>query len=151
MGPPRVELGSSPCKGDVLPIDYRPIYKIKIVSHLNLLLSKNNRDKMFERMEEEDFSSKPTRSIDLDDRTNMKVNILIKKIDMMFQKMILLENLLNHISSKVDKALDELVAYDRSLEEIETRINTIKSRIDDIDASAPSVEIESISGRDNAF
>ena len=106
---------------------------------------------MFERMEEENFSNKPVRSIDLDDRTNMKVNILIKKIDMMFQKMILLENLLDHISNKVDKALDELVAYDRSLEEIEARINIIKSRIDDIDASAPSVEIESVSGRDSAF
>lgn len=151
MGPPRIELGFSPCKGDVLPIDYRPIYKIKIVSHLNLLLFINNKDSMFERMEEEQFAKKPIRSIDLNDITNMKINTLMKKIDSMFQKMILLEDTLDHISDKVDKALNELIAYDRSLDEIETRISLIKSRMDEMDISAPSVEIENISGRDRAF
>ena len=151
MGPPRVELGSPPCKGDVLPIDYRPIYKINIIWDLNLLLSILNKDKMFERSEEEIFVNKPKRSIDFDTSANMKINSLMKKIDIMMQKMMLIMNSLDYISSKVDKALDELVAYDRSLDEIESRINTIKSKINEMDALAPSVEIENVSGRDEAY
>ena len=151
MGPPRVELGSPPCKGDVLPIDYRPIYKINIIWDLNLLLSIINKDKMFERSEEEIFVNKPKRSIDFDTSANMKINSLMKKIDIMMQKMMLIMNSLDYISSKVDKALDELVAYDRSLDEIESRINTIKSKINEMDALAPSVEIENVSGRDEAY
>ena len=151
MGPPRVELGSPPCKGDVLPIDYRPIYKINIIWDLNLLLSIINKDKMFERSEEEIFVNKPKRSIDFDTSANMKINSLMKKIDVMMQKMMLIMNSLDYISSKVDKALDELVAYDRSLDEIESRINTIKSKINEMDALAPSVEIENVSGRDEAY
>ena len=151
MGPPRVELGSPPCKGDVLPIDYRPIYKINIIWDLNLLLSIINKDKMFERSEEEIFVNKPKRSIDIDDSANMKVNSLVKKIDIMMQKMMLITSSLDYISNKVDKALDELVAYDRSLDEIESRINMIKSKISEMDALAPSVEIENVSGRDEAY
>ena len=151
MGPPRVELGSPPCKGDVLPIDYRPIYKINIIWDLNLLLSIINKDKMFERSEEEIFVNKPKRSIDFDTSANIKINSLMKKIDIMMQKMMLIMNSLDYISSKVDKALDELVAYDRSLDEIESRINTIKSKINEMDALAPSVEIENVSGRDEAY
>jgi len=106
---------------------------------------------MFERSEEENFAGKPRRSIDIDDSANMKVNSLVKKIDIMMQKMMLITSSLDYISSKVDKALDELVAYDRSLDEIETRIHMIKSKISEMDALAPSVEIENVSGRDRAF
>lgn len=140
-----------PCKGIVLPIDYRPVYKIKIIWHLNLFLSIINKDKMFERTEEEIFASKPRRSIDIDDSANMKVNSLVKKIDVMMQKMMLITNSLDYISNKVDKALDELVAYDRSLDEIESKIHMIKSKISEMDALAPSVEIENVSGRDEAY
>jgi len=96
---------------------------------------------MFERSNEEYFTNKPKRSIDLGISNDMKINSISKKLDMLSNKMNFILEAMNEVSERVNTAMDQMLAYDRTLTDLETKMIKLKNQMNEIEAITPDVEI----------
>jgi hypothetical protein len=95
--------------------------------------------------DEETFKKK---SKDLEEKVvDSKVSNIMKRLEIMTHQIDLISRYLDTVSSRVGKALDASVAYQRDLDDLERRINLVKSRMDDLENVVPEVEIKDRIGR----
>lgn len=100
------------------------------------------------RSEEEAFMVKP-QTIQPESLTTQQLNLeeIVDKLNKILQQVNLISMYLSHLSKKFDKTLDMAVAYNKDLDEIEARIETLKSRMNVFEMEEPSVSIERKVGR----
>jgi len=100
---------------------------------------------MFFESEEENFNKKPKM---LEERLmESKINTIMKRLETMTQQIDLISRYLSTVSKRVGKALDASVAYQRDLDDLERRINLIKSKMEEIENVVPEVKLKEKFGR----
>ena len=108
------------------------------------------------RDEEETFKPKKeeveeepgvTEEVEQEEKEKTGVESINERLETITQQVNLIANYLSNISGRVSKAIDASVAYQRDLDDLETRINQIKSRIEELEHVVPEVELEKILGK----
>ena len=94
---------------------------------------------LFESNEEE-FKIKP--KFVKEKEIEGKINGIMQKLDIMTQQVELLSKYISTISKKVGKALDASVAYQRDLDDLERRVNLIKSKMEQVENVVPEVRFK---------
>ena len=98
---------------------------------------------------EEEIEEEPevTEEAEPEEKKEASVETVMEKLETITQQVNLIANYLSSISQRVGKAIDASVAYQRDLDELESRINQIKSRIEELEHVVPEVELEKILGK----
>lgn len=94
------------------------------------------------RREEETFEFKPKvekkqKTIPVSDQPNMEE--VVEKINTITQQINLISKYLSYLSQKFDKTIDDAMTYDKTLDDIEGRINSLKSKIERLEIVSPDV------------
>ncbi len=76
-----------------------------------------------------------------------KIDTIMERLEMMTQQIDMISRYLSTVSKRVGKALDASVAYQRDLDDLERRINLVKSRMNELENVVPEVEIKESIGR----
>ena len=71
----------------------------------------------------------------------------MKRLETMTQQIDLISRYLSTVSKRVGKALDASVGYQRDLDDLERRINLIKSKMEEIENVVPEVKLKDKLGR----
>jgi len=105
------------------------------------------------RSEEETFKPKKeeveevTEEAEPEEKKEVSEETINERLETITKQVNLIAKYLSNISQRVGKAIDASVAYQRDLDELESRINQIKSRIEELDHVAPEVELEKVLGK----
>jgi len=75
------------------------------------------------------------------------VEEVLKKLNKITEQVNLMSRYLSYLSEKFDKTIDSAIAYDRGLDDIESRINLLRSRIEEMEIASPSVGLGEKSGK----
>jgi len=116
------------------------------IASFKFLTSKTNSENMFwnNKTEEEIFKSvkaKPE-TFKEKDKVDSTLEGAMVKINKITEQINLMSRYLSYLSEKFDKTIDSAIAYDKTLDEIESRINLLRAKIDDLDSvSSPSVKM----------
>ncbi len=97
------------------------------------------------RDEEETFKTKE-KHIETETEES-KLNSIMERLELITQQVNLISNYLMNVSQKVSKSIDASVAYQRDLDDLERRIETVKSKIEDLENVVPEVQLEKRIGR----
>jgi len=100
------------------------------------------------RREEESFNFKPK----VEGKTQFISNQfdmeeILDKINTITEQINLMSKYLSYLSQKFDKTIDNAITYDKTLDEIENRINSLKSKIEDLEIVSPDVDLAEDRGR----
>jgi len=98
------------------------------------------------RNEEETFKVKEKR-VEIEKIEESKINSIMGRLELITQQVNLISNYLMNISQKVSKSIDASVAYQRDLDDLERRIESVKSKIEDLENVVPEVQLEKKVGR----
>ena len=94
------------------------------------------------RKEEEVFRTKPRMKPEkVEKLPEPNVEEALQKLNRITEQVNLMSRYLSYLSEKFDKTIDSAIAYDRSLDDIERRINLLKSKIEEMEIATPSVEL----------
>ena len=105
------------------------------------------------RDEEETFKPKKeeveevTEEPETEEKEEVSEESINERLEKITKQVNLIAKYLSNISERVGKAIDASVAYQRDLDELESRINQIKSRIEELEHVVPEVELEKILGK----
>ncbi len=104
------------------------------------------------RDEEEIFKPKEevdekTEEPELEEKKEVSEESINERLEKITQQVNLIAKYLSNISERVGKAIDASVAYQRDLDDLERRINLIKSRIEQLEHVVPEVELEKVLGK----
>ncbi|MBD3155618.1 MAG: hypothetical protein GF368_03095 [Candidatus Aenigmarchaeota archaeon] len=96
------------------------------------------------RREEETFDFKPKtekkpQTISVSDQPNM--GEVVEKINTITQQINLISKYLSYLSQKFDKTIDDAMTYDKTLDDIEGRINSLKSKIERLEIVSPDIDL----------
>ncbi|NCN39088.1 MAG: hypothetical protein COY38_02710 [Candidatus Aenigmarchaeota archaeon CG_4_10_14_0_8_um_filter_37_24] len=94
------------------------------------------------RQEEESFRFKPRteeKTQTISNQPNMEE--VMEKINTITEQINLMSKYLSYLSQKFDKTIDSAITYDRTLDEIEGRINSLKNKIEDLEIVSPDVDL----------
>ncbi|MDI6826112.1 MAG: hypothetical protein QMD36_02865 [Candidatus Aenigmarchaeota archaeon] len=95
---------------------------------------------MWARDEEETFKVKE-RHVETEKTEESRINSIMERLELITQQINLISNYLMNISQKVSKSIDASVAYQRDLDDLERRIDFLRSRLEEIE-SIPEVELK---------
>jgi len=105
------------------------------------------------RDEEETFKPKKEEVEELteeakpEEKEETGVESIDQRLERITQQVNLIANYLSNISQRVSKAIDASVAYQKDLDDLETRINQIKARIEELEHVVPEVDLEKVLGK----
>jgi len=105
------------------------------------------------RVEEETFEPKKeeieevTEETKPEEKKETSIESVMKRLEMITQQVNLIANYLSNISQRVSKAIDASVAYQKDLDDLERRINQLKSKLEELENVVPEVELEKILGK----
>ena len=104
------------------------------------------------RDEEEAFKPKKEEAEEIteeepEEKEEASVESINERLETITKQVNLIAKYLLNISNRVSKAIDASIAYQRDLDDLETRINQIKSRIEELEHVVPEVELEKILGK----
>jgi flagellar biosynthesis chaperone FliJ len=106
---------------------------------------------MFSRDEEEVFVKKERKPEKIEKEgvkeERDKINSLMERVETIAQQVNIISKYLSTISQKVSKAVDASVAYQRDLDDLDQRINLLRSKLEEIENVVPEVELEKKTGR----
>jgi flagellar biosynthesis chaperone FliJ len=106
---------------------------------------------MFSRDEEEVFVKKEKKPEKFEKEEvkeeKDKIDSLMDRVEVIAQQVNIISKYLSNISQKVSKAVDASVAYQRDLDDLDRRINLLKSKLEEIENVVPEVELERKTGR----
>jgi len=91
------------------------------------------------RREEETFKVKIKKETKSEKIPEPNVEEAIQKLNKITEQVNLMSRYLSYLSEKFDKTIDSAIAYDRSLDDIERRINLLRSKIEEMEIASPSV------------
>lgn len=98
---------------------------------------------MFGKSREEDFKFKPKP----EEKSNVaavsqpNVEEVMQKVNTITEQINLISRYLSYLSQKFDKTIDNAITYDKTLDEIEKRINSLKNKIEDLEIVSPDVDL----------
>ena len=90
--------------------------------------------------DEETFKKRP--KMPEESLMESKINNIMKRLEVMTQQIDLISRYLSTVSNRVSKAIDASVAYQRDLDDLERRINLIKSKMGELENVAPEVKFK---------
>jgi flagellar biosynthesis chaperone FliJ len=102
---------------------------------------------MFSRDEEEVFVKKEKKPEKFEKEEKDKINSLMDRVEIIAQQVNIISKYLSNISQKVSKVVDASVAYQRDLDDLDQRINLLKSKLEEIENVVPEIELERKTGR----
>ena len=88
--------------------------------------------------EEETFKPKEKKPIETKET---KMDEIMDRLEVITQQVNLLSEYITNISQRVSKSIDASVAYQRDLDDLERRIELIKSRMEELENIVPEVEL----------
>jgi chromosome segregation ATPase len=95
---------------------------------------------VFFKNEEENFKKKPKK---VEEKlVESKIDTIMKRLETMTQQVDLISRYLSTVSTKVGKALDASVGYQRDLDDLERRINIIKSKMEELENVVPEIKLK---------
>jgi archaellum component FlaC len=98
------------------------------------------------RDEEETFQAKE-KHVEIEKIEESKINPIMERLELITQQVNLISNFLMNISKRVSKSIDASVAYQRDLDDLERRIGSVKSKVEDLENVVPEVQLEKKVGR----
>jgi cob(I)alamin adenosyltransferase len=98
------------------------------------------------RDEEETFIVKE-KTTEIKKIEESKTNSIVERLELITQQVNLISNYLMNISKRVSKSKDTSVAYQKDLNDLEKKIESIKSKIEDLENVVPEVQLEKKIGR----
>jgi len=98
------------------------------------------------RDEEETFIVKE-KTTEIKKIEESKINSIVERLELITQQVNLISNYLMNISKRVSKSKDTSVAYQKDLNDLEKKIESIKSKIEDLENVVPEVQLEKKIGR----
>jgi polyhydroxyalkanoate synthesis regulator phasin len=108
----------------------------------------------WKRDEEETFGPKKeveeeleVTEIEPEEKKEVSAESINKKLETITQQVNLIAKYLSNISQRVSKAIDASVAYQKDLDDLERRINQLKSRLEELENVVPEVELEKALGK----
>ena len=90
--------------------------------------------------EEETFEPKEKKPVETEVEES-KMDEVMDRLEVITQQVNLLSEYLTNISQRVNKAMDASVAYQRDLDDLERRIELIKSRMEELENIVPEVKL----------
>ena len=98
------------------------------------------------RDEEETFKTKE-KHVEIENIDESKLNSIMERLELITQQVNLISNYLMNVSQRVSKSIDASVAYQRDLDDLERRIESVKSKVEDLENVVPEVQLEKKVGR----
>jgi len=98
------------------------------------------------REEEETFEVKE-KSAEIEKIEESKINSIVERLELITQQVNIISNYLMNISKRVSKSIDTSVAYQKDLNDLDKKIESIKSKIEDLENVVPEVQLEKKVGR----
>jgi len=98
------------------------------------------------RDEEETFMVKE-KTTEIKKIEESKINSIVERLELITQQVNLISNYLMNISKRVSKSKDTSVTYQKDLNDLEKKIESIKSKIEDLENVVPEVQLEKKVGR----
>jgi flagellar biosynthesis chaperone FliJ len=94
----------------------------------------------WEKEDEESFRPKEKESneVEVDES---KIDDIVIRLDSITKQVNMISQYLTNISQRVSKAIDASVAYQRDIDDLERRINLVKSRMEELENIVPEVEL----------
>lgn len=95
------------------------------------------------RQEEETFKFLPKKEDSTSIKTLPEPNIkeVMEKMNTITEQINIISRYLSYLSQKFDKTIDNAMTYDKTLDTIEARINSLKKRIEQIEIVSPDVDL----------
>jgi flagellar biosynthesis chaperone FliJ len=100
---------------------------------------------MFWKKEEETFKPEEKES-DETEVGESEMKVIMNRLELITRQVNLISEYLSNISQRVSKAMDASIAYQKDLDDLERRIELLRSRIEEIE-SIPEVELKRKVGR----
>lgn len=95
------------------------------------------------RQEPESFDFKPKleekKTEVISGQPNMEE--VMQKINTITEQINLMSRYLSYLSQKFDKTIDSAITYDKTLDSIESRIDSLKNKIEDLEIVSPGVDL----------
>jgi C1A family cysteine protease len=66
---------------------------------------------------------------------------VMAKINMITEQINTMSKYLSYLSQKFDRTIDNAITYDKTLDEIEGRINSLRNKIDELEIVSPDVDL----------
>ena len=93
------------------------------------------------RSEEETFKFEIKKETKSENLPEPNVEQALQKLNKITEQVNLMSRYLSYLSEKFDKTIDSAIAYDRGLDDIESRINLLRSRIEEMEITSPGVDL----------
>ena len=94
----------------------------------------------WEKEEEETFKPKEKRPTETGIEES-KIDTIINRLELITQQVNSISEYLTNISQRVGKAIDASIAFQRDMDDLERRIELIKSRMKELEHIVPEVEL----------
>ena len=99
---------------------------------------------MFGKSREEEnfkFKPKPEEKSNVAALNQPNVEEVMQKVNTITEQINLISRYLSYLSQKFDKTIDSAMTYDKTLDEIENRINSLKNKIEEFEIVSPDVDL----------
>jgi regulator of replication initiation timing len=97
---------------------------------------------MFSEKEEEIFKFKIKKPSEIENTEEPKICTIIDRLEAIEQQVNMISKYLSDVSKRVSKAVDTSVSFQKDLNNLEKRVESIKTKIEDLEGVVPEVEIE---------
>ena len=101
---------------------------------------------MWDRDEEETFKSKE-KHVEIEKVDESKINSISERLELITQQVNLMSSYLMNVSKKANKSIDASAIYQKELDNLERKIESIKSKLEDLENIVPEVQMERKVGR----
>ncbi|MCX6821637.1 MAG: hypothetical protein NTW30_02545 [Candidatus Aenigmarchaeota archaeon] len=98
------------------------------------------------RDEEETFKPKE-KHVEIEKVDESKINSIMERLELITEQVNLISNYLMNVSKKVSKSMDASATYQKDLDNLERKVEAIKSKIEDLEDVVPEVQLERKTGR----
>jgi archaellum component FlaC len=98
------------------------------------------------RDEEETFKVEE-KHVEIEKTEESKIDSIMERLELITQQINLISSYLMNVSQRVSKSIDASVAYQRDLDDLERRIESVKSKIEDLENVVPEIQLEKKVGR----
>ena len=98
------------------------------------------------RDEEETFKVKE-KHVEIEKVDESKVNSIMERLELITEQVNLISSYLLNVSKRVNKSINASATYQKDLDNLEKKIETIKSKLEDLEDVVPEVQLERKVGR----
>jgi archaellum component FlaC len=93
------------------------------------------------RDEEETFKVKE-KHVEIEKVDESKINSIMERLELITEQVNLISSYLLNVSKRVNKSIDASATYQKDLDNLEKKIETIKSKLEELEDVVPEVQLE---------